>query len=36
MGKLEEAMQQWNEVLNEDPKNASAAMYVKLVQGERS
>ena len=35
MGKIDQAIAEWNEALKQDPKNASAAMYIKLVQTDR-
>jgi tetratricopeptide (TPR) repeat protein len=35
MGKLEEAMQQWTQVTQQDPNNASAAMYTRMVHADR-
>ena len=36
LGRIDEAVAAWNEVLKQDPKNASASMYIKLVQGDRT
>ena len=33
--KIKDALTQWNLVLKQDPTHSGAAMYVKLVQGDR-
>ncbi|HET6346222.1 MAG TPA: tetratricopeptide repeat protein [Myxococcota bacterium] len=35
MGRRDEAVRQWTQVLQNDPQNASAAMYLRLVAGDQ-
>jgi tetratricopeptide (TPR) repeat protein len=35
MGRRDEAVRQWTQVLQNDPQNASAAMYLRLVTGDQ-